>query len=923
MAEVLEQIPYVQYTANGATTVFAYAFEVPTASDMVVYADGVLVPASAYTLAGVGVQAGGTVTFLVAPVNGTRVLLNREIALQRTTSYQTLGDFRAAVVNPDFNRLWMALQGQSAAIGSTVRAPYPEQFAELPDPAGRANNLLGWDSAGAMVMYASALATGVINTAGVFINPTSAPYNAIGDGVTDATAAFNAALLAARAANGVVIVPPGLFSIGVVDVENGVRGILGFGGTLKLRNVVNSGLRLRGQKSGRATDVSNCTIQGLRIDCNNNANSTVPIWGENIFDCKILDNVIVNVAFGWGILLLNYTVTTPAGGGNKIQRNKVFGTSQTNPAVSNWFGIGCYAEEITTTTPPDGSVAPATDQWRKLFTGPSAQQYQAGNVITDNRVSGGYYAFFLHGLVDSVVSNNNMNSNTRGISLQNRANRNVVSNNYILENYSAGIHLAFGSCDNIIDGNSIYTSIGLGEALIQAYIGCQRNTISNNKLSSNEGSVGQQHGIYCAVHASDNTISGNDIAGRYKLAYIGIASAWDAAATETFRYAKNGDGSHIDWMANAPTTGVVISGNTIRRGAFNIPAILLDQGTTHAGATYTGPGGIQSTWDSGYTAAYAAALTGTVVRDNTIVGSIGVESLRLYETTASNLNTAKMIGNSWDMPAGAITESTAATYFVLPRGRAHFLHTEANFPFDANAAAFSMAASATPSVAIGKHFAAANGSNVNITSLLNGIDEQEVLIRLDVFTGITHTAGGGADTIRLARGYSIPAGTETADSWLTLRRQSGVWFEMARSLARSRAPVQVNAAATSIVAGASTKVTWTEIVDDNSEWASDTFTCKVPGVYTIAARVVGTGGVTFDINENFELRVYINGAQTYNGMSAEAQLTYGGNKVTAISVTRNLAVGDTVEFYVFHNGNANQSLNGVAAANWAQITYIG
>ena len=130
------------------TTVFAYNFEVPTAADMVVYADGVVVPASSYTLAGVGVQAGGTVTFSVAPVNGTVILLNREIALQRTTGYQTLGDFRASVVNPDFNRLWMALQGFNAVQGGAIRVPYPTQINELPDPALFPGYFIGVDGSG-------------------------------------------------------------------------------------------------------------------------------------------------------------------------------------------------------------------------------------------------------------------------------------------------------------------------------------------------------------------------------------------------------------------------------------------------------------------------------------------------------------------------------------------------------------------------------------------------------------------------------------------------------------------------------------------------------------------------------------------------------------------------------------------------------
>lgn len=242
MAEVLQQIPYVQYTANGATTVFAYAFEAPTEADMVVYAGGVVVPASSYTLAGVGVQAGGTVTFLVAPVNGTVVLLSREIALQRTTGYQTLGDFRATVVDVDFNRIWMAMQGLDAERGGSIRAPYPMQLNELPDPANFDGYFIGMSGGHPTFLLApsgtaGAVAGDLANTADPAKGDalvgmkrsavTSAPattlhvwyegqpfhvreFGALGDGSTDDTAALQACAAAIKlAGRGCMVFAPG------------------------------------------------------------------------------------------------------------------------------------------------------------------------------------------------------------------------------------------------------------------------------------------------------------------------------------------------------------------------------------------------------------------------------------------------------------------------------------------------------------------------------------------------------------------------------------------------------------------------------------------------------------------------------------------------------------------------------------------
>lgn len=137
MASVIKQIPYNEYTANGVATVYPFEFELLQAADLVVSFDGVAQPASIFTLAGVGVQEGGTVTFDTAPTAGVKVLLERRIKLERTTDYQTNGDLRAPVLNLDFKRLWQALQQQGAGQESALRAPFPEVLDQLPSALDR------------------------------------------------------------------------------------------------------------------------------------------------------------------------------------------------------------------------------------------------------------------------------------------------------------------------------------------------------------------------------------------------------------------------------------------------------------------------------------------------------------------------------------------------------------------------------------------------------------------------------------------------------------------------------------------------------------------------------------------------------------------------------------------------------------------
>lgn len=149
MSSVEPQTPYNEYpNVDGVTTVFPYEFQLLAAADLVVTVDNVVIPSSAFILTGVGVQAGGDVTFNVAPLAGATVLLSRVIALQRNTDYQYNGDLKETTVDNDFNRLWQALQGFFSRLTGTVRAPYPEQLSELPPAASRANNLLAFDGSG-------------------------------------------------------------------------------------------------------------------------------------------------------------------------------------------------------------------------------------------------------------------------------------------------------------------------------------------------------------------------------------------------------------------------------------------------------------------------------------------------------------------------------------------------------------------------------------------------------------------------------------------------------------------------------------------------------------------------------------------------------------------------------------------------------
>jgi len=141
-----------QYTGNGLTVTFPYNCQVQKAGDLDVYLAGAIVT-SGFTINGVGSLSGGSVTFSTAPAVGVLVRLERVVDLERTTDYQQNGDLLVRVVNPDFDRIWMAIQQQRTDLSRALRFPSTDfnPVTVLPSAAERANSVLGFDDLGQLI----------------------------------------------------------------------------------------------------------------------------------------------------------------------------------------------------------------------------------------------------------------------------------------------------------------------------------------------------------------------------------------------------------------------------------------------------------------------------------------------------------------------------------------------------------------------------------------------------------------------------------------------------------------------------------------------------------------------------------------------------------------------------------------------------
>ncbi|KCY22978.1 hypothetical protein J596_0197 [Acinetobacter baumannii 21072] len=102
---VPEQTPFIEYTANGTTTVYPLTFDCDKSEYLIVSLDGEEAPVGSWSL------SVGSITFNSAPANGVLITIERNTPFRRTTDYQSYNNsFRPAPVNKDFDLIWWKLQ---------------------------------------------------------------------------------------------------------------------------------------------------------------------------------------------------------------------------------------------------------------------------------------------------------------------------------------------------------------------------------------------------------------------------------------------------------------------------------------------------------------------------------------------------------------------------------------------------------------------------------------------------------------------------------------------------------------------------------------------------------------------------------------------------------------------------------------------
>lgn len=143
----------VTYSGNGVTTVFPYAFPIPTEDGVVVTitnssgAQTVIVPPT-YSITGIGSESGGNVTYTGGgtplPI-GSFITIERDLPLVQLTDIGNQSGYYPEVIEQALDYLTMLIQQVNSIFGRAIVAPItdsPSINLTLPPAAARANKSL-------------------------------------------------------------------------------------------------------------------------------------------------------------------------------------------------------------------------------------------------------------------------------------------------------------------------------------------------------------------------------------------------------------------------------------------------------------------------------------------------------------------------------------------------------------------------------------------------------------------------------------------------------------------------------------------------------------------------------------------------------------------------------------------------------------
>ncbi|HAR06635.1 MAG TPA: hypothetical protein DCR72_13850 [Pseudomonas sp.] len=662
-------------------------------------------------------------------------------AFEQGASFVVIGDYTAGLVVDGYNKIFRK-DGEFYRAKADLTLPYPltgdwavdaPKFVSVGDDVLRQE--LAAPGGAALVGYMGGTVADALGSAPLSVKA----YGAVGDGLTDDTAAIQACLDDAAAKGAYVVGSPlDVYSVSTITIPAGIRAVDFTQCVIKGQGTAPDAVVVLGDY---AQPLGGSTVISITLDMSNGDRSAIE--GRNTSDtiirqCRIYGftnhatlnhyGIVMRGQCNRNLVCMNHIT----GVLNPTQRGLLIDFLAEGQAD---FG-GFYTGVITRATGPC-----------------------VGNVISDNILIDGSYAVNMLGGERNVIKGNYCyNQNHRSMYFANTSWENIIECNVLREYKSSGILLGYGASRNIVANNTIMRDLyDGGEAAINVIVGAQRNLIEGNKIYASAN-----YGVYLACDVIGNIVQNNDVQNHY-IAAFAIENDWKNPRPTNAIYSRpnyaapEGDAwSHVDSADN------VIANNTIRAG-------------------YTGR-------NTGAVAlAQIDALGNTSLIDNVVVGNRVISStnvnvnLHFYADTPAKLTGTVVTDNAFRAGVNFVSSTVSSTsagfadriaYYSGNRGLDRLLSSEP-IPLPIGNTTPSVTTNAgNPSERV---FSLQNTSATSVTNFTNGYDGQEITVRMDAFTTLVHDNA----LMRLKGNVNI-APTST-NNFVRLRRASGVWFEVGRS----------------------------------------------------------------------------------------------------------------------------------------------
>lgn len=146
------------YTGNGAASSYSYTFKIQEQDEIAVITrstadvETTLTLTTDFTVSGVGVQTGGTVSLVNGPLaSGVKITILRDLSIVQDTALAGQRQFFGSSIEAGIDRLAMINQMINEAINRCIKFPKtddPDLDSELPVSSSRASSYLVFDSSG-------------------------------------------------------------------------------------------------------------------------------------------------------------------------------------------------------------------------------------------------------------------------------------------------------------------------------------------------------------------------------------------------------------------------------------------------------------------------------------------------------------------------------------------------------------------------------------------------------------------------------------------------------------------------------------------------------------------------------------------------------------------------------------------------------